>query len=205
MSKIRQRDFTFAEELPPPADGTVHSYVVYTAKKDGAAHRYAGYLNAPDADLALEFACEHYGQDEVCTGIWIHLADDIHETPCADEKVDPTSGNDAEDVETDPIWIVFTQKFRGGIHVEVGPVHAPDAEIALSKAVARHGEDAVQVRVVARDRIDATEPGQLIWRTHDQTYRLARGYSKSVRAKWDAVRKREDVDEYTKEDIENHF
>ena len=205
MSKIRQRDFTFAEELPPHADGTVHSYVVYTARKDEAPHRYAGYLNAPDAELALEFACEHYGQDEVCTGIWIHPADDIHETPCADDTIDPASGNDAEDVETDPTWIVFTQKKRGDIHVEVGSLHAPDAEAALSKAVARHGSGTVQVRVVGRDRIDVTEPGQLIWRTHDQTYRLARGYSKSVRAKWDAVRKREDVDEYTKEDIEHHF
>ena len=45
----------------------------------------------------------------------------------------------------------------------------------------------------------------MIWRTHDQTYRLARGYSKSVRAKWEAVRKTEDINEYRKDDIENHF
>ena len=30
MSKIRQRDFTFAEELPPHADGVMHAYIVYT-------------------------------------------------------------------------------------------------------------------------------------------------------------------------------
>ena len=205
MSKIRQQDFTFADELPPHADGTVRSFVVYTERKVDAPHRYAGYLNAPDAAIALEFACEHYGQDEACTGIWIHLADDIHETPCADDTIDPASGRDADDSDTDPVWIAFTQKRRGDIHVETGTLHAADADSALAKAVARHGEGTVQVRVVARDRIDSTEPDQLIWRTHDQTYRLARGYSKSVRAKWDAVRKREDVDEYTKEDIEHHF
>ena len=205
MSKIRQRDFTFSDELPPHADGTVLSFVVYTARKDGAPHRYAGYLNAPDSGLAMEFACEHYGQDEACTEIWIHLAEDIHETPCADDAIDPATGNDGDDVTTDPAWVAFTQKRRGDIHIEAGTLHAPDATAALSKAVARHGAGTVQVRVVAMDRIDVTEPEQLIWRTHDQTYRLARGYSKSVRAKWDAVRKREDVDEYTKEDIENHF
>ena len=101
--------------------------------------------------------------------------------------------------------MVFTQKRRGDIHVETAALRAPDSSTALSRAVASHGNGTVQVRVVPRDRIDTTEPDQLIWRTHDQTYRLARGYSKAVRAKWDAVRKLEDVDEYTKEDIEHHF
>lgn len=205
MSKIRQRDFDFADELPPHADGVVRSYVAYTAKKDGAPHRYAGYLNAPDIDLAVEFACEHYGQDEVCTSIWVHDVDAITETPCAEETIDAATGTDGEDADTDPEWIAFTQKRRGDIHIETGSLRAPDAATALSRAVARHGGGMVQVRVVPRDRIDTTEPDQLIWRTHDQTYRLARGYSKSVRAKWEAVRKTEDIDEYRKDDIESHF
>jgi 1,2-phenylacetyl-CoA epoxidase PaaB subunit len=205
MSKIRQRDFTFAEELPPHADGVMHAYIVYTSRKDGAPHRYAGYLDAPDIDLALEYACEHYGQDEACAGIWVHLVEHLHETPCAQEHIDPATGNDGSDTESDPVWIAFTQKRRGDIHIEAGTLHAADAATALSKAVARHGAGTVQVRVVLQEHIESTMPEQLIWRTHDQTYRLARGYSKSVRAKWDAVRKLEDVDEYTKEDIEHHF
>ena len=205
MSKIRQRDFTFADELPPRTDGGTRSYVVYTARKDGAPHRYAGYLNAPDIALATEYACEHYGQDEACTGIWVHLADDLTETPCAEESIDPGTGCDKEDSDSDSEWVVFTQKRRGDIHIETGTVRAPDSAAALSRAVSRHGAGTVQVRVVPMERIESTEPGQLIWRTHDQSYRLARGYSKSVRAKWAAVRKNEDIEEYRKDDIENHF
>ena len=63
----------------------------------------------------------------------------------------------------------------------------------------------VQVRVVPRSAIHATAPGQLIWRTHDQTYRMARGYTKLVRTKWEAVRNAEDIDEYRKDDIKDHF
>jgi len=205
MSKIRQRNFTFADELPPHADGVMHSYIAYTARKDDAPHRYAGYISAPDISLAVEYACEHYGQDEECTNIWVHLVEDLLETPCAEESIDPDSGADGVDADEDPAWVVFTQNHRGDIHIETATLHAPDSKTALSRAVARHGDSRVQVRVVARDRIDSTEPDQLIWRTHDQTYRLARGYSKSVRTKWAAVRKAEDIDEYRKDDIENHF
>lgn len=205
MSKIRQRDFNFADELPPHTDGETRSYVVYTARKDGAPHRYAGYLNAPDIALASEYACEHYGQDEACTGIWVHLADDLTETPCAEDTIDPAAGCDGEESDADPEWVVFTQKRRGDIHIETGRLHAADSATALSRAVARHGAGVVLVRVVPMRCIESTEPGQLIWRTHDQSYRLARGYSKSVRAKWAAVRKNEDIEEYRKDDIENHF
>ena len=34
---------------------------------------------------------------------------------------------------------------------------------------------------------------------------MARGYSKSVRMKWEAVRNAEDIDEYRKDDIKDHF
>ena len=205
MSKIRQRNFTFADELPPHADGVVRSYVVYTARKDDAPHRYAGYLNAPDIALAVSLASEHYGQDEACTGIWVHDVQEITETPCAMEKMNPQDTSDTTDCESDPAWVVFGQKRRGDIHVELASLRAADSESALSRAVARHGGGMVQIRVVPHASIHATEPGQLIWRTHDQTYRMARGYSKSVRMKWEAVRKAEDIDEYRKDDIKDHF
>ena len=135
MSKLRQRDFNFAEELPPHADGVMHSYIVYTARKADAPHRYAGYLNAPDIDLAVEYACEHYGQDEVCSGIWVHLVDDLLETACSEDTIDPSTGSDGDDTESDPGWIAFTQKHRGDIHIEAGTVHAPAAEAARAKTL----------------------------------------------------------------------
>lgn len=205
MSKIRERQFKFDSELPPPNDGAINSYIVYTCRKDGSPHRYAGYLNAPDIDLAIEYACEHYGQDEECVNIWIHDAKELVETPCAEQPLDPPAGSDDEDTTTGSKWIVFTQRKRGDIHIEAGELHATDSNTALEQAVARYGQGVVQVRVVPWDQIKSTVPSQLIWRTHDQTYRLARGYSKSVRMKWAAVRKTADINEYTKDDIKNHF
>ena len=205
MSKLRQRDFSFDSELAPSMDGALNSYIVYTCKKEGGAHRYAGYLNAPDIQLALEYACEHYGQDEVCVNIWVHPANVLRETPCAEDAIDNTLGCDGPDIENDPAWAIFTQRKRGDIHVEAGLLNAPDADTALQRAIARHGKNVVQVRVVPFDQIKSTTPNQLIWRTHDQTYRLARGYSKSVRMKWAAIRNAEDINEYVKDDIQSHF
>ena len=45
----------------------------------------------------------------------------------------------------------------------------------------------------------------MIWRSTDQSYRLAKGYSKIVRQKWDAIRASKDVDEYQKEDLKDTF
>lgn len=205
MSKIRQRHFTFDQDLVPSRDEALKSYIVYTSKKDGAPHRYAGYLNAPDINMAVEYACEHYGQDEICVNIWVHDVEVIHQTPCAEVTIDMDLARDAQDRDEHPKWVVFTQRRRGDIHIEAGAIHAPDSENALRVAIARHGKETVQVRVVPWDQIESTKPNQLIWRTHDQTYRLARGYSKSVRAKWAAVRDAADLNEYTKDDIQNHF
>ncbi len=63
MSKIRECEITFSGELPPSTDGPAGSYVVYTQKKDGAPHRYAGRVNAPYIKMAEEYACEHNLQE----------------------------------------------------------------------------------------------------------------------------------------------
>lgn len=202
MSKIRECEITFSGELPPSTDGPAGSYVVYTQKKDGAPHRYAGWVNAPDIKLAEEYACEHYGQDESCINIWIHDGGDLHETPVSDT---PLAGTDTPDDSSVDAWAAFTQKRRGDIHIEQGCVHAIDAATALSSAIARFGEGATQVRVVSMNDIVSTNAGRLIWRTHDQSYRLAKGYSKSVRAKWDAVRSRADLEHYRKDDLKVSF
>jgi len=202
VSKIREQGFTFAEELPPATDSAVGHFVVYTQKKEGAPHRYAGWLNAPDIDMAMQYACEHYGQDETCVNIWLHDRSRMHETPVSDT---PLPGEDTPDDPGATAWTVFTQKRRGDILVEQGEVRIGDEKAALSAAVARFGQGMTQVRIVPRDSMASTEAGRVIWRTHDQGYRLAKGYSKSVREKWDAFRKTEDIEEYRKDDIEHHF
>ena len=53
--------------------------------------------------------------------------------------------------------------------------------------------------------IASTDDDDLIWRYTDQTYRLARGYSKDVREKWEHLRARKDIDEYEKDDLKETF
>ena len=50
-----------------------------------------------------------------------------------------------------------------------------------------------------------TEEEMVIWRTHDMTYKLAKGYSKQVRSKWTRIRDNPAYEQYQKEDIETHF
>jgi hypothetical protein len=45
----------------------------------------------------------------------------------------------------------------------------------------------------------------VIWRTTDQSYRLARGYSKDVREKWKQFRGDDDLTEYEKDDLKEAF
>jgi hypothetical protein len=45
----------------------------------------------------------------------------------------------------------------------------------------------------------------MIWRETDQTYRLARGYSKGVKEKWTQIRKRQDLETYEKDDLKETF
>ncbi len=59
--------------------------------------------------------------------------------------------------------------------------------------------------VVPKNLIRSTAEGDLIWRHTDQSYRLARGYAKDVREKWEAVRVERDVDEYQKDDLKETF
>ena len=69
-----------------------------------------------------------------------------------------------------------------------------------AKAEAMHS-----IWVVPTDVITSTNPDDLIWRHVDQSYRLARGYAKDVRDKWEHVRAKQDVDEYQKDDLKETF
>jgi len=45
----------------------------------------------------------------------------------------------------------------------------------------------------------------VIWRFSDQTYRMARGYSKDVREKWTKFRDEGALHEYEKDDLKEAF
>ena len=57
MSKIREQIIEHEGELPPGTPDTDH-WIVYTQKKTGAPFKWAGSLNAPDTELAVQFAGE---------------------------------------------------------------------------------------------------------------------------------------------------
>ena len=102
---------------------------------------------------------------------------------------------------------VFTQKRSGDLLTEAGTVQAPHSENALQAARQMLDDaDALHcIWIVDWDDIIATNEGEMIWRNTDQTYRLARGYSKDVRRKWEAIRAAREVDEYQSEDLKEMF
>ena len=60
--------------------------------------------------------------------------------------------------------------------------------------------------MVPKEAVTATNyDTDLIWRHTDQTYRLARGYSKPVKDKWQKLRRAEDLKEYEKDDLKETF
>ncbi len=95
MSNLRNNITAKNTPLPEPAGTDMDSWVVFTQKKPGAPHIYAGWLNAADEDMAIEFAREHYGQDEKCSNIWVVRKDNVIATH-----------------ENDLIWRLSDQNYR---------------------------------------------------------------------------------------------
>jgi len=58
---------------------------------------------------------------------------------------------------------------------------------------------------IPSEAIAATDDTDLIWRHTDQSYRLARGYSRDVRTKWERVREEQALREYEKEELTEMF
>jgi 1,2-phenylacetyl-CoA epoxidase PaaB subunit len=194
--------YDFPGDLPSGKPDDAH-WVVYTRKKEGSPARWAGYLDAVDVTLALQYAREHYGQDEACMGILIHLHDSLTDS---EYGIDPIASGDAAGDDGEA-WVVFTQRRRGMIHIEAGAVAAPDAASAIARARTTYADGRVSnVRVVRVKDCYETSPDELIiWRAHDMSYKLARGYSKNVRAKWASFRTQSDDDTYASEDIKDHY
>mgnify|MGYP003318714204 CR=1 FL=1 len=103
---------------------------------------------------------------------------------------------------------VFVQWNAGDRHVHVGSVVASNGKDARTKCkeeiVGDKSTYAIWTCPFSQlSRID--DSTDMIWRTTDQRYRLAKGYSKIVRKKWDALRTEKAVDKYQEEDLKDTF
>ena len=101
---------------------------------------------------------------------------------------------------------VFIQLIRGKAHVHAGTVDATDSEMALQFAREHFGQDqaCVHIWVVPRSAMLGTDyERDVIWRSTDRSYKLARGYQ--VHNRWRQFRSKEDVKEYEKEDLKEHY
>ena len=198
MSKLRQDVELVEGEIESPAEGDFAPYVIFTRLTDNGPHIYAGWVDAVDDAMALQFAREHYGQDQKCVNIWAIPQPALSGT----ETAFPTS-----DVEgaVRP-FEVFAQSKAGGQHINVGSVEAATSADALLRARQQFGDSgAHSIWVAPRDRIVATKKGDVIWRYTSQDYRMARGYSASVREKWQKIRAEKDLTEYERDDLQEMF
>jgi 1,2-phenylacetyl-CoA epoxidase PaaB subunit len=101
---------------------------------------------------------------------------------------------------------VFTQKRAGDLWLSAGTIDAanPQAAIDVARQSIKQATSAHAIWVVAEDAILSTHH-DLIWRHTDQSYRLARGYGREVRAKWIAFRDVSKLAEYEKDDLQDAF
>jgi 1,2-phenylacetyl-CoA epoxidase PaaB subunit len=197
LSKIREHIPNSDGDLSTPPEGDLAPWVIFTRLKAGGPYIYAGWLDAVDAEMALQFAREHYGQDQECVSIRAIPRTAISGT---EPEYAPRPGIGAKRT-----WDVFVQKRSGDPYVGVGIVEAGAAASALEAAKKAAKGDPSSIWVVPRDAIAETGEEDLIWRLTDRTYRLARGYSALVREKWHKVRADRDVTEYEKDDLKEWF
>jgi 1,2-phenylacetyl-CoA epoxidase PaaB subunit len=199
MSKIREQVETPTSDLDAPAEGDLDAFVIFTQRSEDAPHIYAGWLDAADGEMALQFACEHYGQDEQCVHIWAAPRD----------FVGGLRVNREAQTETVPErdYQLFGQREAGDQHVSGPTVRATCAAeaIDLAPTVLPGAADMHNVWAIPCDELLGTTPGDVIWRHTDQSYRLARGYSKEVRAKWQRVREARALAEYERDDLKEAF
>ncbi len=72
MSRLRDRlELPKDGDLQVPAEGDLKPFEVFVQLQRGKPHTHAGTVDAADAAMALQFAREHYGQDQACVHIWV--------------------------------------------------------------------------------------------------------------------------------------
>jgi 1,2-phenylacetyl-CoA epoxidase PaaB subunit len=181
--------------------------------------------------MAMAFAKEHYGQDQECVNVMaiarehITSSDGLYGSPLpvgegsgvrAARHEAPDSTPSRSFAKPSPqfsprgrgstSYHVFTQKKAGDLWLSAGTIEAlhPQAAIASARTAVKQAANAHAIWVVAQDHVVSTH-GDLVWRLTDQSYRLARGYGRDVRAKWVAFRDEKQLAEYEKDDLAEAF
>lgn len=200
MSKLRQHVPEKQCDLSSPAEGDLRGYVIFTQLKVDGPYIFAGWLDAPDAQMALDLAVGHYGRDQACTDIWAAPRDFIG-------GLKENAGRADEPVSEPRAYQIFTQREAGDQHVSSVVITARSAVEAISQAEEdiEAAEQLSNIWAIPRDLIASTDTASLVWDNIDQDYRLARGYSKTVRQKWEQLRAERDLTEYEKDDLKDTF
>jgi ring-1,2-phenylacetyl-CoA epoxidase subunit PaaB len=72
VSRLRdQLNLPTTPNLDAPEERDAQPYEVFIQLRRGQPHVHAGTLDAVDDEMALQFAREHYGQDQACVHIWV--------------------------------------------------------------------------------------------------------------------------------------
>ena len=72
MSRLRDRlPLPKEGDLALPGEVDAKPFEVFIQLQRGKPHVHAGTVDAVDAPMALQFAREHYGQDQACVHIWV--------------------------------------------------------------------------------------------------------------------------------------
>lgn len=197
VSKIREQcTVPPSQPLAVEPTGDLKPYVVFTQLRTGGPYIYAGWLEAADDAMAMDYAKEHYGQDQECVNVMV-----IDRTHITSSDGLYTSREAATG-----LFAVFTQKKAGDLWLNAGEIKAaiPTEAIDQARQNIKQATNAHAVWVVPVEHIFSTH-GDLIWRHTDQSYRLARGYGREVRAKWIAFRDEKQLAEYEKDDLAEAF
>lgn len=220
MSRIREQFIAPSQEpLTVEPTGDLRPFVIFTQLRENGPFIYAGWLEAADGDMALAFAREHYGQDQECVNVLAISREHITSSDGLYGEAIEASRDQGSEATGDQLaqaskpeaqnslFRVFTQKKAGDLWIEAGSVEATTPTGALNKARAevRAAKGAHVIWVVRNAHLVLTGPDDLIWRHTDQSYRLARGYGRTVRAKWIAFRDEKQLAEYEKDDLQEAF
>jgi 1,2-phenylacetyl-CoA epoxidase PaaB subunit len=200
LSRVRSDLAITNDELRVPAEGDLRAYVVFTQLKKDGPYYYAGWLDAADDSMAMMLAKEHYGRDQYCTGIWAaprQFVGGLHENMRAADEAVPSQRE----------YQIFTQQNAGDQHVSTIRIAATSASRAVAAARSQLPDAANlhDIWAIPVQELLSTQPGELLWRNTDQSYRMARGYSKDVRDKWEKIRADRDIREYEKDDLQETF
>lgn len=71
MSNVRKNPPAPVGELASEFEGDQESFEVFLQLARRKPLKHVGTVEAPDAEWALRFACEHYGRDQPCYRVWV--------------------------------------------------------------------------------------------------------------------------------------